>query len=135
MNPKTQAREVALKLLYQDEFSNNIPNEQQLKKYRQFYELNDRTWEYATYLYKGIHENTKAINQLLESKSNNWSLERMNSIDRNILRIATFEMIHSHVPVAVAVNEAIELAKRFGTENSSAFVNGVLDSIIKNLSS
>lgn len=135
MNLKTQAREVALKLLYQDEFSNNTPIEQQLKRYRQFYELNDRAWEYVTHLYKGIHQNTKAINQLLESKSNNWSLERMSFIDRNILRIATFEMVYSDVPVSVAVNEAIELAKRFGTENSSAFVNGVLDSIIKNLSS
>ncbi len=135
MNPKTQAREVALKLLYQDEFSNDTTNEQQLKRYRQLYELNDRTWDYVTHLYKGIHENSKNIDQLLESKSNNWSLERMNFIDRNILRIATFEMVHSHVPVAVAVNEAIELAKRFGTENSSAFINGILDSIIKNLSS
>ncbi len=130
MNPKTQARKMTLKLLYQNEFSKVSP-EQQLKTYLQLYKSDDKIREYIILLYKGIHKNKEAINQLLESKSNNWTLKRMSYIDRNILRIATFEIIYFHVPVRIAINEAIELAKCFGTENSSAFINGVLDSIIK----
>ena len=85
---------------------------------------------FAESLVCGVAENLEKIDQELNSYSTNWALDRMARVDLAILRLATFELIYSpDVPLNVVLNEAIELGKRFGTEETPAFVNGVLDHI------
>ena len=92
----------------------------------------ERSFEYARHLVEGTMENRGAIDDLIRQHAENWRLERMPTIDRNILRLAIYEMLHeSSVPKVVIVDEAIELAKRFGSENSSRFVNGLLDGVLQ----
>lgn len=82
-------------------------------------------------LLAGVRKNLKAIDSLIGKHASNWSIKRMATIDRNILRLATYEMVLGGVPGRVVINEAIELAKRYGHHNSSQFVNGILDRILR----
>jgi N utilization substance protein B len=84
-------------------------------------------------LLNGVRKNRYKVDQLLSQKATNWSLRRMSAIDRNILRLATYEMVHVGTPGRVAINEAVEIAKRYGGKNSSTFVNGVLDRVLREL--
>lgn len=82
-------------------------------------------------LLRGVSAHREEIDRLIEGHSEHWRLERMPPVDRNILRIAAFELLYcEEVPPRVSVNEAVELAKRFGSEDSPAFVNGILDRIM-----
>ena len=93
-------------------------------------EIEPAAQEFATQLVAAAVERTKEIDDLIASSSKNWRLERMSRVDRNILRLGATELVaFKDVPVKVVINEAVELAKRFGTAESSAFVNGVLDRI------
>lgn len=86
--------------------------------------------QFARDLVAAAHERGKEIDELIASASKNWRIERMSRVDRNILRLGACELVaFKDVPVKVVINEAVELAKRFGTAESSAFVNGVLDRI------
>lgn len=85
------------------------------------------TKDYADALVRGVLEKKGGIDRLIETSSDNWSVERMPFVDRNILRIAVYEMRYSAIPFKVAIDEAVRLAKRFGTDESGAFVNGILD--------
>ena len=92
------------------------------------------TDRYFETLVKGIVENREQLDELIRSNLENWTLERLANIDRNLLRIAVYEMIHSEdVPVSVAMDEVIEIAKKFGDDQSSGFVNAVLSKIKDNL--
>jgi N utilization substance protein B len=85
---------------------------------------------FAKELIAGVQANLADIDQLIEAQSHNWRLERMQRIDRNVLRIGVFELKHlADIPRKVTINEAVELAKNFGNEASSAFINGLLDRI------
>jgi len=86
--------------------------------------------EFAKRIVLGVMEHRQEIDRLIEERSENWRLDRMTMIDRNILRIAIFELLYcSEVPPKVTLNEAIDLGKRFGSEESGSFINGVLDRI------
>jgi transcription antitermination factor NusB len=88
--------------------------------------------EYARKVVDGVLHHRVEIDGLLSEAAQNWGLLRMAAIDRNVLRIGCYEMLHEpDVPTKVAINEAIELAKRYSTEQSGAFVNGILDRIRK----
>ncbi|MDA8016851.1 MAG: transcription antitermination factor NusB [Thermoanaerobaculia bacterium] len=90
------------------------------------------SFEYARRLVEGAQVHGESIDSLIRRHAENWRLERMPVIDRNILRLALYEMLHEEkVPKVVIVDEAIELAKKFGSENSSRFVNGLLDGVLK----
>ena len=90
------------------------------------------SFSYAQRLVEGTTENLTAIDALIRQHAENWRLERMPTIDRNILRLAVYEMLHeTKVPNVVIVDEAIELAKKFGSENSGRFVNGLLDGVLQ----
>jgi len=92
----------------------------------------DEAFAYARRLVEGASEHGEAIDALIRRFAENWRLERMPIIDRNILRLAIYEMLYeSSVPKVVIVDEAIELAKKFGSENSGRFVNGLLDGVLK----
>lgn len=80
---------------------------------------------------KGIHSDIKNLNEAIVKFSPDWPLERMPSIDRAVLRLAAYELKHSDTPVAVILNEAVEISKEYSTENSGRFVNGVLASLAK----
>ena len=89
-----------------------------------------RYYRFFEYLVKGVLENKVLIDLVVERYSSNWKIRRMACVDRNILRIGVFEMLFStDIPVKVSINEAIDIGKRFGTPESGAFINGILDSI------
>jgi N utilization substance protein B len=89
-------------------------------------------FDYARRLVEGTVEHLAEIDELLRAQADNWRLERMPAVDRNVLRLAVYEMLHEvDVPKLVVVDEAVELAKRFGAENSGRFVNGLLDGLLK----
>lgn len=90
--------------------------------------------EYADDLVRGVYGELEQIDTIISRASQNWRVERMSRVDRNVLRLGAFELLRRpEVPRAVIIDEAVELAKRFGTEDSSSFVNGVLDRIANNL--
>ena len=92
----------------------------------------EEAFEYAQALVRGTVENQERIDELIRSQADNWRLERMPAVDRNILRLAVFEMLHERdTPKLVVLDEAIELAKKFGSEQSGRFVNGLLDGLLK----
>ena len=81
-------------------------------------------------LVQGVWEQKEAIDRLIKNYAENWRIERMSGVDRNILRVAVFELVYcSDIPPRVAINEAIDLGKQYGSEESGAFINGILDSI------
>jgi N utilization substance protein B len=89
-------------------------------------------FEYAQMLVSGTVDNRERIDELIRGQADNWRLERMPPVDRNILRLAVFEMLHERdTPKLVVLDEAIELAKKFGSEQSGRFVNGLLDGLLK----
>lgn len=89
-------------------------------------------FSYARYLVEGTVEHQEEVDELIRGQADNWRLERMASVDRNILRLAVFELLHEEdVPKLVVMDEAIELAKKFGSEQSGRFVNGILDGLLK----
>lgn len=92
----------------------------------------DEAFLYAQLLVRGTVEHREEIDRLIRGQADNWRLERMPAVDRNILRLAVYEMLYEHdIPKLVVVDEAIELAKKFGSEQSGRFVNGLLDGLLK----
>ncbi len=90
---------------------------------------------FASELVRGVTEHCDELDELISGHAKDWAIERMPVIDRNLLRMALFEMLHlDDVPAAVAINEAVELAKIYSTEDSSRFVNGLLGSVSAELS-
>ena len=103
-----------------------VPNDPKLMKRA------ERSFRYARRLVRGTVDHGAEIDELIRLHAENWRLERMPTIDRNILRLAIYEMLHeASVPKVVIVDEAIELAKKFGSENSGRFVNGLLDGVLQ----
>lgn len=132
MGGRRISREMALKVLFQiDLVSTNI--EEVLKYTFEDGKLSDEVKEFTLILVKGVMSNLSEIDKAINNYTNNWSLERITNIDRNILRMAIYEILYlKNIPKSVSINEAIELAKKYGTKNSFSFVNGVLGKIDKN---
>ena len=129
MGSRRRGREAALQVLYQIDLSGEDP-EQAISAYFEYLSEGDEAQEFAGELVRGWAANRDAIDAKIRVVSRHWRLERMARVDRNVLRLATFELLFlPDVPRRVTLNEAVELAKRFGDEDSSAFVNGVLDRI------
>lgn len=126
---RRQAREMALQILFQSEFSSQITLDQLLEVFGG--QVDRETKEYAQSLIEGVRENAANVDVMIQQSSQHWKIDRMSTVDRNILRIAVFEMKMSHNPLKenIAIDEAIELAKKYGTTDSSGFVNGVLDHV------
>ncbi len=86
--------------------------------------------EFCSLLVKGVIENKPELDRIIEEHSSNWKVYRMSGVDRNLLRLAAFEMLHCRdIPAKVSINEAIEIGKKFGTDETGPFINGVLDAI------
>ena len=123
---------MALKLLFQVDVG-HIPLAEVLAHYREDNpDLPAAALDYAEQLVRGVARHIGEIDKILENLAEDWSLERLASVDRNILRIATYELLHEPtVPVSAAINEAVELAKIYSTAESGRFVNGILGSVAK----
>lgn len=132
MGVRREARELALQVLFQKEFSAEIEYQKSLKSFKSSFIFPKETWEYAETLLDGILQNETAIDGLISSYSKNWTSQRMALVDRNILRIAIFELSYLEAcpPQKVVVNEAIEISKKYGGTDSHLFINGILGKII-----
>ena len=135
MRRRTLAREHALKILYQVDITHR-PLDAILNDYWKSDEnkdtQDDAVITYAHSLAKGVLEQCKAIDDKISSYATNWQLKRMAVIDRNTMRLGLYELLYSKdIPPKVAINEAVELAKKYGDIESSKFVNGILDKIHK----
>lgn len=129
MGLRRRARETALKILYAMDIA-DAPVEQAIADhYAQFGE-DVSVAEFANVIVRGVARRRDEIDETIRRASQNWRLERMARVDRNVLRAAVFELLWiPDVPKRVTLNEAIDLAKRYGAEDSSAFINGLLDRI------
>jgi N utilization substance protein B len=133
MGRRRKAREETLRILYRLEFDNRQP-EETLSQYWENKKTNQATREYSTWLVNGIISHHKKIDTIIQNASEHWRLSRMALIDRNILRMAVFELLYEeNIEPAVVINEAIEIAKAYSGDEAATFVNGVLDAIRKNL--
>lgn len=132
---RRQARELALQVLFQQEFNAEINAAQALKNFKESFDAPDEVWSYATKILDGIAAKKNEIDSLIEKNSSHWRMPRMALVDRNLLRIGVYEIAFSdgEVPPKAALNEAIEISKKYGTTDSSSFINGILDQILKSL--
>lgn len=131
---RKMARETAMKLLYQMDIGGSRPAEviNDFYENHEGKELNDEEKEYIENCITGTYDSLKSIDELIEKYSKEWKINRIAKVDLSIMRLAIYEMINRNdIPKVVAVNEAIELAKKFSGENSSNFINGLLGNIIK----
>lgn len=134
MRKRTKARELILQLLYQADLTHASPKD----LLKDFFAMNaDReedpaVRQFATEIVTSICDHLAVIDEKISQSATNWQLDRMATVDRNILRLASFELLfREDIPPKVAINEAVELAKKYGDLESGKFVNGILDKINK----
>lgn len=133
MSSRRKGREIALQALYQLEI-NGDTSDRALHAFWESFEASVEGKEVALRLIHGVLDRKEEIDDLIRQACEHWRLERLSRVDINVIRIAVYELTTPPVlPVEIAINEAIEIARRFGTEESAAFVNGVLDQIASRL--
>lgn len=136
MGSRRNSRICALQTLFGLEI-NPLDPDKALRHYWDHFDLNtevdqrsDEIRDFTATLVRGVVERQSAIDDKIQSSSKNWKLNRMAIVDRNILRLAVYELLNvADIPKRVSINEAIELGKKFGSEDSGSFINGVLDKI------
>jgi transcription antitermination protein NusB len=132
MTRRSRGREVALQVLYQVEQNPGISAEEIHRFIERRLLAERKLCEFTEALTSGVKEHQTTLDELISKVAENWRLDRMAAIDRNILRLGAYEMLHCpEVPAKVAINEALELAKRYSTAQSSRFVNGILDRVLQ----
>ncbi len=129
---RRKAREYALQLLFQLDIRKEKPSVTLFKRFWTDEDPDEEVRAFAEEIVKGTFKHLRAINAKVLACARNWTLDRMAVIDRNVLRLATYEILYRmDIPPSVTINEAIELAKKYGTDESGAFVNGILDSVAR----
>lgn len=130
---RTKAREEAFKLLYSMEIQKE-DEEEQVDLYIENNEITDeKTIQYIKDIWAGVETHKEEINQKISSNLKvDWKLERLSKVDLSLLKLSIYEMLYKQIPFKVAINEVIELAKKYGEDNSASFINGILASIVKN---
>jgi N utilization substance protein B len=131
MSRRSRAREIVLQLLYQDDLNSDQAEDVRLKFLNGRLKYDAKLVRFARSLLDGVEQHQEQIDRALELTARNWRLSRMSATDRNVMRMGAYEILFGDTPDRVALNEAIELAKRYGTNNSAQFVNGVLDRLMK----
>lgn len=135
---RTETRELTFRLIYSSEIQKNM-DEEQIELFLAENDIEEKTEiKYVTEVFTGIKENKEEIVKLIENNlKEKWTIDRLSKIDFAILQVAIFELVFSKLPYKVVINEAVELAKKYGDDNSKSFVNGILASVVKekNLSS
>ncbi len=132
MASRRKAREFALQMLYQHDLTETAP-EEVTRLFWGSRETDTETRDFAEQLFRGSVERAAEIDALIGKHSRHWQLPRMAAVDRNVLRLAIWELLHHEAPAAVVIDEAIEVARKFSGSESSVFVNGILDSVRKEL--
>ncbi len=131
MGKRRKSRELALQALYQLDVVNEDP-EDVVQLFWENFSPREEIKAFCSSLIEGTWKNREEIDELIKRHSEHWRVERMALVDRNILRLAVFELCYCpDIPYKVTLNEAIEMAKRFGSEDSGSFINGILDRIAK----
>ena len=129
MRGRRKAREIALQVLYGLNFE-NIDVQKALDLFWSNFVAPKAAKEFAAFLVQGTCEHKEELDKLIASCSDNWSLGRMSKVDISILRLAVFEFLYcDDIPPKVSLNEAVDLGKTFGSENSGSFINGILDAL------
>jgi N utilization substance protein B len=129
MTKRRRARELALRILYQWNIQKGDIDSQIEDFWKQNLAHAD-VQSFATRLAKGVYKHIKEIDSIIERFSENWAMDRISIVDKNIMRSSIYEMLYEkEIPSNVSINEAIEIAKKYGTEDSSQFVNGILDRV------
>jgi N utilization substance protein B len=129
MGTRRKARELAVQLLFQQDLA-RIDPEEAMSLFWEHYPVNMEIREFCTQLVLGTLDRLTIIDELLSAASENWSLTRMSVVDRNILRLATYELLdRPDIPPSVSLNEAIDIAKKYSTPDAAVFINGVLDRV------
>ena len=131
MSTRRRAREIVLQLLYEADVNECRDSEEARRFVRSRLQGRKALTDFACVLLKGTLAHREEIDEKLTELATNWTLPRMPVVDRNVLRLGAYEILHAETPGRVAVNEAIVLAKRYGDTNSPRFVNGVLDRMLK----
>lgn len=136
MGTRRASREIALQFLYQEDFTigpdqqHGYDLEDRFELFCNLFQANKKAREYALGLLRGICSNIARLDMLIGEAATNWRMSRIAVTDRNLLRIAVYEMLEvEDVPPQVAINEAVEIAKRFAGDDSPKFINGILDAI------
>lgn len=130
MPRRSRAREVVLQVLYQFDLNEDRDAAADERFLRARLHDQKELVEFAQALLNGVLRNREELDQQLADRADNWSLDRMATTDRNVLRLGAYEMLFTDIPGRVAINEAVELARRFGSAQSSQFVNGILDGFL-----
>lgn len=132
MPSRRKAREFALQMLYQLEMS-QMGADEVAPLFWRTHDTDAETRRFAERLFRGSSEQASRIDELIARHSRHWNLGRMAAVDRNVLRLAIWELMHRETPVAVVIDEAIEVARKYSGSESGEFVNGILDSVRKEL--
>ena len=131
MGNRRKARELAIQILFQMEFNPGDPDEI-CDLVCENFNPSKSIRAFSRKLVCGVRENIKYMDGLIRKSSKNWRLERMSKVDKSILRLSTYEILFmKDIPHKVSIDEAVELGKKYGTDESGAFINGVLDNILK----
>lgn len=131
MGARRKARELALQMLFQHDMSGNGPDTI-IGTFEELQKSKPNTREFATKIFRGTVDNLERIDDMIQNQAENWRLSRMAAVDRNIIRMSIYEFLHeTDTPKLVVIDEAIEIAKKYGTQKSSQFINGILDGILK----
>ena len=129
---RRKAREYALQLLFQLDIRKEKPSATVLKHFWAEHDADQEVRDFAEEIVKGTFKHVTKINSVIHQCAKNWSLDRMAVVDRNVLRMAVYEILYRiDIPSSVTINEAIEIAKKYGTDGSGAFVNGILDGVAR----
>jgi N utilization substance protein B len=129
MSSRRRSREMAIQVLYQVDMAQSDLAEA-LRLFCEHFKAPQSIRDFAFELARGTHEHREEIDNLIKRFSENWRLERMPTVDRNILRLAIYELLYrSDIPAKVSINEAVDLGKKYGSEDSGPFINGILDRI------
>ncbi len=129
---RRQSREIALQILFQTEFAPQISFDDLISIHGA--KVESTVINYADQIIKGVLEHKESLDKKIQAASRHWKIDRMGGVDRNLLRLALFEIYHAQemIEPKIAINEAIEVAKIFGSQESPSFVNGILDQVIRN---
>ena len=134
MGKRRKAREIALQFLYQLDLNGDDDPAPAAAEFWARHAVDSEARAFAEALVRGAKANQPKIDETIAQFTEHWDLDRMAVVDRNLLRLAVYELLwQSDVPAKVAINEAIEIAKKFGTQESGRFINGILDRIHKEL--
>lgn len=126
------ARETALQVLFQLDFTGEMDSlEQVIEHWAKEFAVSEKNKKFTTELVEGTLQHIQDIDEKISSTAHEWALDRLNTVDRNLMRLAIFEMLYyPDTPQRVTLNEAIEIAKKFGSEESGKFINGILDKLM-----